>query len=362
MRASRIKELATECGFELCGITPAVPLPEFVFYRDWVSAGFAGGMGYLTDNRADVRGDPRHLLPSARALICVGKLYNTPHPPAPISRYAWGCDYHVVLRTGLERLLERVREETAQPFESRICVDTAPLLERSYAHRAGLGWIGKNSCLIREGAGSWFFLGELLVSLELEPDGPPPDRCGTCRRCIEACPTDAIVPGRTVDSRLCISYHTIESREGIPEPLRPATGDLVFGCDICQDVCPWNRRAPFTAEAGFQPRHADASLEELAELSEEQFRQQFRNTPVYRAKYSGFLRNVALAMGNAPREAYQPALEKLAGSADAMVAEQARWSLRRLAEFGQPAGHPDEIALSQAPFALPEATARGGTA
>jgi epoxyqueuosine reductase len=172
----------------------------------------------------------------------------------------------------------------------------------------------------------------VLVSLDLESDGPPADRCGTCRRCIDACPTDAIVPGRTVDSRLCISYHTIESRDSVPEPLRAATGELVFGCDICQDVCPWNGRAPFTAEPAFQPWDPDASLEELAGLSEEEFRRRYRETPVYRAKYSGFLRNVALAMGNACREEYRPALEKLAASADTMVAEQARWSLRCLDE------------------------------
>jgi epoxyqueuosine reductase len=223
-----------------------------------------------------------------------------------------------------------MQAEAGEPFECRICVDTAPLLERSYASRAGLGWIGKNSCLIHEGAGSWFFLGELLVSLELEPGAPPPDRCGTCRRCIDDCPTGAILPGRTVDSRLCISYHNIESRESTPEPLREAFGGLIFGCDICQDVCPWNQGAPFTAEPAFHAREAGEPLQRLASLSEVEFRQRFRDTPVYRAKHSGFLRNVALAMGNAPREEYRPALEKLAAHPDGVVAEQARWSLKRL--------------------------------
>jgi epoxyqueuosine reductase len=309
-----------------------VPIADYRFYRAWVDAKLAAGMNYLTDHRADIREDPRRLLPTARSLICVGKLYHTPYPSAPISRYAWGSDYHDVLRAGLERLREGLRVEAAQPFDSRICVDTAPLLERSYAHYAGLGWIGKNSCLIREGAGSWFFLGELLVSLDLEPDAPPPDRCGSCRRCLDACPTDAILPGRTVDARLCISYHNIESREATPEPLRPAFGELVFGCDICQDVCPWNQRAPFTTEPAFEPRGGEGSLETLASLSEQEFRARFRGTPVYRAKYAGFLRNVALAMGNSPREAYRPALEKLAASGDPLVAEQARWSLERLNE------------------------------
>ena len=225
-------------------------------YRAWVEAGFAGEMRYLTDHRAAMRDDPRALLPAARSVICVGKLYNTPRPYSTqfddaelawISRYAWGDDYHRVLRRGLGRLEARLRERAGAAFESKICVDTAPLLERTYARLAGLGWIGKNTCLINQPRGSWFFLGELLVSLEIEPDAPPPDRCGTCRRCIDACPTAAIVPfggHYAVDSRLCISYFTIELRGGIPEERRAGNGGHVFGCDICQDVCPWNRRAP----------------------------------------------------------------------------------------------------------------------
>jgi epoxyqueuosine reductase len=331
MTASGVKKLAAECGFELCGVAPAATLPDAAIFAEWVAAGHAAGMRYLTDHRADLRRDPRSLLPSARSVVCVGKLYYTPHPAAPISRYAWGADYHKILRDGLEQLAGAMRAEAGEPFECKICVDTAPLLERSYANRAGLGWIGKNSCLIHEGAGSWFFLGELLVSLELEPDAPPPDRCGTCRRCIDACPTGAILPGRTVDSRLCIPYHNIESREGTPEPLREAFGGLLFGCDICQDVCPWNNGAPFTLEPGFQPRpDGGEPLESLASLSEDEFRRRFRDTPVYRAKYTGFLRNVALAMGNAARPEYRPVLENLAAHPDAIVAEQAHWSLQRL--------------------------------
>jgi epoxyqueuosine reductase len=183
-------------------------------------------------------------------------------------------------------------------------VDTAPLLERAYARRAGLGWIGKNTCLIREGAGSWFFLGELLVSLPLEPDSPPPDRCGTCTRCIDACPTGAIVPtGRAqpawaLDSRLCISYYTIELRGPLPETASARIGNHVFGCDICQDVCPWNRDAPVTADPAFAARIVAPPLERLAALTEEEFRELFRGTPVLRARYTGFLRNVAAAIAN----------------------------------------------------------------
>jgi epoxyqueuosine reductase len=330
MTAQRVKQLSRECGFELCGVAPAIPLPEADSFQAWVAAGFAAEMRYLTDHRAAARGDPRSLLSTARSVVCVGKLYNTPHPPAPVSRYAWGGDYHDVLRAGLQELLDRMKQESGRPFDAKICVDTAPLLERAYAHHAGLGWIGKNSCLIHEGAGSWFFLGELLVSLDLELDAPPPDRCGTCRRCIEACPTAAILPGRTLDSRLCISYHTIESRDAAPEHLAPAFGNLIFGCDICQDVCPWNRRAPFTAEPAFTPRDAVAPLTELAALTESEFRERYRGTPVFRSKYAGFLRNVALAMGNSPREEYRAALEKLAFSPHAVVAGQAERSLERL--------------------------------
>jgi epoxyqueuosine reductase len=344
MRADEVKRLAAECGFELCGITPAAPLAEAAFYQQWVDRGFAAGMHYLTDRRAQLRQDPRTLLPSARSIICVAKLYNTPHPysieprteTAWISRYAWGADYHDVLRAGLDDLAARMQSAANQSFEWKVCVDTAPLLERAYARHAGLGWIGRNSCLIHEGAGSWFFLGELLISLDLEADSPPPDRCGTCTRCIEICPTQAIVPAPppgpefTVDSRRCISYFTIEAREPAPEELRRGIGGHVFGCDLCQDVCPWNWRAPITAEPAFHPRDLSPPLERLASLTEEEFRAAFRGTPVMRAKYVGFLRNVALAMGNSPRPEYRPALERLAASDDVGLSTQARWSLERL--------------------------------
>jgi epoxyqueuosine reductase len=200
-----------------------------------------------------------------------------------------------------------------------------------------LGWIGKNTCLIHQQSGSWFFLGELLVSLAIAPDAPPPDRCGTCRRCIDACPTSAIVPGGagyTLDSRLCISYFTIEQRGAVAEEVRGAMGGHVFGCDICQDVCPWNRRAPVTGDSAFSPRHFAPPLMELAELTEERFREMFRGTPVTRARYSGFLRNVAIAMGNRGLPEFRAPLEKLAASKDPVVAEHARWALGRMRRGG----------------------------
>ncbi len=338
MTGEEVRALAGECGFELAGVARAQPTEDAALYRDWVAAGKAAAMHYLTDRRAGVREDPRSLLASARSIVCVGKLYQTPWPHTTqfnddergwISRYAWGDDYHDVMRRGLQRLAERMAEQ-AGPFEWKLCVDTAPLLERSYARLAGLGWIGKNTCLINQQSGSWFFLGELLVSLEIAADAPPPDRCGTCRRCIEACPTQAIVArgeGYTLDSRLCISYFTIEQRGPIAEELRVGIGGHIFGCDICQDVCPWNGRAPVTADPSFEPRQFAPPLAEMAALSEPDFRELFRGTPVTRARYSGFLRNVAIAMGNRGVPQFRAPLEKLASSADAVVAEHARWAL-----------------------------------
>jgi epoxyqueuosine reductase len=336
-----IRNLAAECGFDLAGVAAPGESPDFGRFRGWVERGLAGEMRYLTDHRADLRTDPAHLLPGCRSAICVGLVYNSPEPysnhftdpeRAWISRYAWGDDYHEIIRAKLEKLTCKLKE--IEEFRSRACVDTAPLLERSLANRAGLGWIGKNTCLIDQKAGSWFFLGELLTTLDLTPDEPPPDRCGTCTRCIEACPTQAIVPspdGRfELDARLCISYFTIELRTAIPEAQRALMGPHIFGCDICQDVCPWNRRAFLQNEANFSPRELAPPLARMAALSETEFREMFRNSPVSRAKYRGFLRNVAIAMGNAALEKFREPLAKLAAFEDPLVAEHARWALAQL--------------------------------
>jgi len=337
---------AHECGFELAGIAPAAPVAEFGHYRRWLEQGMAAGMSYLDGRRAELRRDPRNLLASARSIICVAKLYNTQAPysteledPARgwISRYASGLDYHELVRAGLERLARRLEGLVGAAFDYKVCVDTAPLLERSYARLAGLGWIAKNTCLINERLGSWLFLGELLTSLELEPDRPPPDRCGSCTRCIDACPTGAIVPTPSadgprwaVDSRRCISYFTIEHRGAIPPEQREGLGRHVFGCDICQDVCPWNRRAPPSSDPAFAAREVAPPLEELAALSEAEFRERYRSTPVWRARYQGFLRNVAVAMGNSRLEQFRAPLERLAASEDPVVAEHAAWALKQL--------------------------------
>jgi epoxyqueuosine reductase len=331
-----VRQLAKECGFELAGVAAAVPSPNGGRYQDWIAGGMHGAMGYLAGRRADVRMDPRLLLPGARSIVSVGKLYNTPQPYSTefdlsergwISRYAWGDDYHDILRRDLERLVALL----PVGHEYKICVDTAPLLERSYAYRAGLGWIGKNTCLINEPLGSWFFLGEIVTTLELEPDSPPPDRCGTCTRCIEACPTSAIGEGGyELDARLCISYFTIELRGAVPEEQRGRMGQHVFGCDICQDVCPWNRRAPTTEDQAFGPQHFAPPLAALAQITEEEFRDMFRSSPVSRAKYAGFLRNVAIAMGNAGRREFKAPLERLARHPNEMVREHALWALSKI--------------------------------
>ena len=344
--ADAVKQIAHECGFELAGIAAALPAADYSRYREWVEAGMAGEMTYLTDHRGEIRSDPENLLPGAQTILCVGKLYNSPYPysteisdcdRAWISRYAWGDDYHDVLRSGLDRVAGRLHALSPTEFDHRICIDTAPLLERSYARLAGLGWIGRNTCLINEGRGSWFFLGELLLTLDLPADHPPPDRCGTCRRCIDACPTEAIVAKPdgtwTLDARLCISYLTIEKRGPIDPPQHAGTGPHVFGCDICQDVCPWNRKAPETLERAFQPKSFAPHLERLAALTPEEFRAMFRETPIWRTKYAGFLRNVAITMGNSRNAKFRAALERLAKNEDSSVAGAAQAALDRCTEL-----------------------------
>lgn len=350
MRRELLARWVAQAGFARAGVVSALPLADFPAYRDWVDRGLAGAMGYLTDYRAEVRSDPRQLLESAQSILCVAKSYTGPQAYSPeftqpecawISRYAWGEDYHGIVRKGLIDLAGSLTDGLGR-HHWRACVDTAPLLERSYARLAGLGWIGRNQCLIDERAGSWFFLGFLLTSHPLEPDLPPPDRCGTCRRCIDACPTQALVPnpgapgGWELDARRCISYLTIELRGAIPVEMRPGVGRHVFGCDICQDVCPWNeklrRQGGIEPGGAFSPREGLVAppLDRLASLTPQAFQSLFRGTPVTRARYHGFLRNVAVAMGNSGVTDFRPHLERLARHENAMVAEHAAWALGRL--------------------------------
>ena len=348
--AERIKQKARELGFELAGIAAAGPTPDAPFFERWLESGCNGEMGYLAGRRGDMRSDARKLMPSARSVICVGMVYNASQPYSTernspengwISRYAWGEDYHSLMKARLRQLADWIRDQHGPGTRCKVCVDTSPILERSYARAAGVGWFGKNCCLIDEGIGSWFFLGEILTSLHLPPDGPVPDRCGTCRRCIDACPTDALVqvqepggPSYALDSRLCIAYWTIELRGSIPVQHREGMGQHVFGCDICQDVCPWNspRRAAVTEEAAFQPQNATPCLQESAALSPEDFQERFRGTPVERSRHAGFLRNVAVAMGNSGLESFREPLTHLAASDDPVVREHALWALDRLSD------------------------------
>ena len=323
-------QAAKECGFELAGVAAAARVGDYSLYFQWLANGRHGRMDYLSADRGRLREDPRLLMPSAKSVLCVGKLYKTKDiPDAKISRYAWGfADYHDLMRSGLEALVGRLSNAWG-PFEYKICIDTAPLLERSLARAAGLGWIGKNTCLINEESGSWYFLGEVLVSVELPPPMPPEDRCGTCTRCLDACPTQALTP-YVLDARRCISYHTIELREAVPQEFRAALGNHLFGCDICQDVCPWNQRAPETVEPGFQPREPTPDLEQIAGLTPGEFRERFRRTPVWRTHHRGMLRNAALVMGNSGNACYRPALNRLAHCGDPLVEEHAQWALAQL--------------------------------
>ncbi len=284
--------------------------------------------------------------PWARSVVVCALNYNTDQPYSThagtttqgwISRYAWTQrDYHDVVLAKLRQLesnLVALCEQRGFGTPRTWCyVDTGPVIERIFAKYAGIGWIGKNTCILNEELGSWLFLGVLLTSIALSPDLPPPDRCGTCTRCLDACPTNAFPAPYQLDARKCISYLTIEKRGAIPEDLRSGIGRQVFGCDICQDVCPWNRHAPFTKTPEFEPRPqlVNPELEWLARLGLEEFREIFRGTPVKRTKHSGFLRNVAVAMGNSGDARFLAVLEELAQHTDTNVAEHARWALRRI--------------------------------
>jgi epoxyqueuosine reductase len=389
-RTRWICERARAIGFDLCGVARAEAFDELGHLREWLAQGYAGEMNYLNDPR---RADPRLVVEGARSVIVVALNYNSAWPYSTesaasvtdnersplgwISRYAWGDDYHEVLGEKLEALVAAMRAEFAEPFEARVYIDTGPVVERAAAKYAGLGWLAKNTCLINEQLGSWLFLGVIVTTLELEPSlalGEPPsaDLCGNCRLCLDACPTNAFTSPYVLDARRCISYLTIELRGAIPEELRPGMGRAVIGCDICQDVCPWNRKTPVTTMIAFAPRvietrnsktetpgaagcdaalHASRilnaeprvslfapELEWLASLTQEDFSRVFRSSSVKRAKWRGLIRNACVALGNAPidrnSETYPRVvllLSKLADSDDSLIAEHARWALARLA-------------------------------
>jgi epoxyqueuosine reductase len=337
--AARVHEAAREVGFDLVGISGPTAPPELSSFAEWVSRGHAGEMAYLTKQVAK-RSELSVAFPWARSVVCVGLQYDTPHPysmEAPpdrgwISRYAWGDDYHDVMKTMLDRLVGLLRKEVG-PFEARTYVDTGPLVERAWAAAAGLGAWGKNTCLLHPEHGSWFFLGEAVTDLELAPDAPRADLCGSCTACLEACPTGALPEPYVLDARRCISYLTIEKRGPLPPEGRERLGRHVFGCDICQDVCPWNRRRRRQGGPPFEPRPGAVApdLVELAALDHGGFRERFRHSPVKRTKRRGLLRNVAVALGNGGDRRHLPVLERLAEDEDPVVREHAEWAFRKVA-------------------------------
>jgi epoxyqueuosine reductase len=443
--SANVKQCALEAGFDLAGVAPLAAWKDLEFAHEWVARGFGGEMRYLQNPKRD---DPRRILPSVRSMVCVGLVYNTPLPysveecqkaniegqkaegrrhesrvsskrPEPasrvssfefpvsnpagprawVSRYAWGQDYHAILRAKLERLRAAI-EALAPGVETRVYVDTGPVVERAFARISGIGWMGKNTCLINEQKGSWFFIGVILTSLELEPDLPAPDRCGSCTRCLEACPTGALVESYVMDATRCISYFTIELKGSIPVQLREGMGANVFGCDICQDVCPWNGKSsdqwpvasgklegsqqfpaagretrhiattelpefqpmqvgpavldednepersslppePQPSTAGFSrtpgPRPPTPGfslfsppLESLASLTAEDFTRLFAHSPIKRARYRGWLRNLCVAMGNSGDRRFLPWLEKACEHQDRLIREHAAWAAGKL--------------------------------
>ncbi len=337
--ANEVKQQAYRLGFDLVGITDLAADVHMSFYRDWLSQGYHAGMDYLArPDAVTKRADPRHVMPETRSIVVVGmNYYPGDFPPAEglvgrVSRYAWGSDYHELMLERLDQLANWIDRQTARPLAYRAYVDTGPLLERTLAQQAGLGWIGRNANLIHPHHGSYFFLGELLLDLDLEADTPSSgDRCGSCTACLDACPTGALVAPHTLDARRCISYLTIEHRGAIPEPLRPLLGDRIFGCDVGQEVCPWNRRfASPTEEPAFRPLRPTLDLIELLALDEQAFRARFRDTPLWRSRRAGLLRNAAVVLGNLRNPAAIPALEAACSDADPLVAEHAGWAIGQI--------------------------------
>lgn len=338
--ASELKDAviarARALGFDDCRIAAAAPAQHAPQFREWLRAGAAGEMAWL-ERGEEKRADIDKVLPGARSVIVVAMNYWQGDPPAGgtnarsgrIARYAWGDDYHDVTLEKLRALEELLR---AAGGTQRSYVDTGPVLERDYAAEAGIGWHGKSTMLLNAELGTWFFLGEILTTLELPPDAAQPARCGTCMRCITACPTNAITEPHRVDARRCISYLTIELKGSIPLEFRPLIGDRIYGCDTCLDVCPWNRFAAVSRETrfGLRPALATMQLRDYLALDDDQFRTLFRGSPIKRIKRRGLLRNVCVALGNVGSPDDLPALERAASDPEPLIAEHARWAIDRL--------------------------------
>lgn len=341
MTSAGIKGWAAELGFDLCGVAPAGAFKELGFFKEWLARGYAGEMRYL-DRSADRRADVRAIMPSARSVICLATVYNTDRPysteianpsAALIARYAWGDDYHEVIQRRMDTLVAWMRERAGVEFEARAYVDTGPVQERVYAQYAGLGWIGKNTCVINPDIGSWLFLSEIICSLALEPDAPALDQCGTCRLCLDSCPTGAIVDPYVVDATRCLSYLTIELKGTIPIADRESIGRHAYGCDICQEVCPWNAQPAGPDDAGSpwlpRPTFDGPSIADLWRTPDPELRASLKKSAMTRAGVRRLRRNVAVCAGatgdadalSALRETHEPSCD------DPIVAEHVHWAL-----------------------------------
>jgi epoxyqueuosine reductase len=329
--SATIKSRAAELGLDVCGITGADPSGHADFYRQWTAEGRAGEMAWLARD-PDRRTDPRAVLPGARSIVVAGLNYWQPQPKGRgrTARYALGDDYHDLL---LEKLKALAAELNHAGGETKVYVDTGPVLEKPLAERAGIGWQGKSTMLINTRLGPWLLLGEILTTLELEPDAPQRDHCGSCSRCISACPTGAITAPYQLDARRCIAYLTIELKGSIPEELRPLIGDRVYGCDECLDVCPWNRFARATRESRFLAPEEESGrdrLHALLDITAAEFKRRFARSPILRVKRRGLLRNVCVVLGNIGDADDLPALEKAAAHEEPLVCEHAAWAIRQI--------------------------------
>jgi epoxyqueuosine reductase len=340
-----IQNESRRLGFILTGVTIPEPPTHLSTFENWLSQGRHASMQYLADDRSRLRrADPRLILPECKSILVLALPYPDPQPveeseqTSPhgrVAAYAWGDDYHLVIPEKLKTLVAFIEQKVGHTIANRWYTDTGPILERDLAQRAGLGWIGRNTMLINPKLGSYFLLAEIFLELELEPDPPfNTDHCGTCTRCINACPTQCIMPDRTIDARRCISYLTIELKEDIPTELRPMLGDWVFGCDICQTVCPWNRFSPAENKSELRPRNdvPHPNLITELELMPENFNRKFKDSPVKRAKRRGYLRNVAVALGNSKNPEALPALKNILEDSEPMIREHVSWAIQNIEE------------------------------
>jgi epoxyqueuosine reductase len=331
----KIKAKATQLEFILAGVTTPEPPPHYSTFENWLAQGYHGTMDYLANDRSRTRrANPLEILPECKSILVLATPYSSPSGKGQgegnIAAYAWGDDYHDILPGRMKELVQFIEEQVGGPIKNRWYTDSGPILERDLAQRAGIGWIGKNTCLIHPKHGSYFLLSEIFLDLVLEPEPPfITDHCGTCTRCIEACPTDCILPNRTIDATRCISYLTIELKEDIPTELRDKMGDWVFGCDICQMVCPWNRFAG-EGNPAFGDKDPIHSLTEELTISNQEFNQHFKQSPIKRARRRGYLRNAAVALGNTGDMLALPVLQNALNDEELMVREHAGWAIEKI--------------------------------